>query len=294
MAQEINDASATKVLVVDKDEVVLNALKEQLPPMGFHVTTVNGETLAKEHLTTEIFGVVIIDGALGVELIELARDLQPDCSRIMLTSGMSIQDLATIIESGLIFRYLSKPWMGNDLHMTLINASERYRMILENKTLRDRNLQLSDQIASGGSGASGEGANGGGEKLALSAMNQMLYTFHPNLGNTALRAEALCRSIGEVMELSSEDSRTLTMAALTHDIGLMKNEVGVVRRWMRDPEKCTDEEMEVIKEHSERAEEILLELGKSLLINPEDSDEKNPYAAIAETVRHHHEHWDGT
>jgi response regulator RpfG family c-di-GMP phosphodiesterase len=284
MDDQFDDPSVKKVLVVDGDEIVLSALKEQLPQFGFHATAVNSATLAKEHLTTEMFAVAIIDGALGGEgmkLLELARDKQPDCSRVMLASGISMDELASVIESGLIFRYLSKPWMSNDLHVTLENASERYRMKKENEALQNRNMQLSEQMAAGG-GEEGGSTQLGGEALALEAMNRMLYTFHPNLGNTAIRAEALCKTLAEVMELTPEDTRTLTLAAQTHDIGLMNTEVGVVRRWLRDPEKCTEEEMAVIEEHPEIGEKILLHL------------DEEAYAAVAKTVRHHHEHWDGT
>jgi response regulator RpfG family c-di-GMP phosphodiesterase len=284
MDDQFDDPSVKKVLVVDGDEIVLSALKEQLPQFGFHATAVNSATLAKEHLTTEMFAVAIIDGALGGEgmkLLELARDKQPDCSRVMLASGISMDELASVIESGLIFRYLSKPWMSNDLHVTLENASERYRMKKENEALQNRNMQLSEQMAAGG-GEGGGSTQLGGEALALEAMNRMLYTFHPNLGNTAIRAEALCKTLAEVMELTPEDTRTLTLAAQTHDIGLMNTEVGVVRRWLRDPEKCTEEEMAVIEEHPEIGEKILLHL------------DEEAYAAVAKTVRHHHEHWDGT
>jgi response regulator RpfG family c-di-GMP phosphodiesterase len=284
MDDQFDDPSVKKVLVVDGDEIVLSALKEQLPQFGFHATAVNSATLAKEHLTTEMFAVAIIDGALGGEgmkLLELARDKQPDCSRVMLASGISMDELASVIESGLIFRYLSKPWLSNDLHVTLENASERYRMKKENEALQNRNMQLSEQMAAGG-GEEGGSTQLGGEALALEAMNRMLYTFHPNLGNTAIRAEALCKTLAEVMELTPEDTRTLTLAAQTHDIGLMNTEVGVVRRWLRDPEKCTEEEMAVIEEHPEIGEKILLHL------------DEEAYAAVAKTVRHHHEHWDGT
>ena len=107
MDDHFDDPSVKKVLVVDGDEIVLSALKEQLPQFGFHATAVNSATLAKEHLTTEMFAVAIIDGNLGGEgmkLLELARDKQPDCSRVMLASGISVDELTRVIESDLIFR----------------------------------------------------------------------------------------------------------------------------------------------------------------------------------------------
>ncbi len=303
MSDPYNDPSVNKVLAVDDDALVLAALKEQLPPMGFHVTTVDSDTLAREHLQAEIFGIILIEqnlaGTPGIELLKEAQEAQPDATRILLASGISIEEVTEVLNSGLIFRYVSKPWMSNDLHATLVNASQCYRMKKEIETLQNRNLQLNEQMAAGIGGEGGEGSGGGmagamGEKVAFEAINKMLYTFHPNLGNTAQRAKAICKSIGEVMELSPEDTKTLAMAAEAHDIGLMNTEIGVVRRWMRDPEKCTDEEWAIIKEHPEIGANIILHLGQIQMADPEDEEEDNPLAPVAEVVKHHHENWDGT
>ena len=300
MSDSYNDPSVNKVLAVDNDALVLAALKEQLPSMGFHVTTVDSDTLAREHLKAEIFGIILIEqnlaGTSGIELLKEAQEAQPDATRILLASGISIEEVTNVLESGLIFRYVSKPWMSNDLHATLMNAAQCYRMKKEIEALQNRNLQLNEQMAAGGGGEDGGGgmASAMGGQIAFEAINKMLYTFHPNLGNTAQRAKAICKSIGEVMELSPEDTKILSTAAEAHDIGLMNIESGVGRRWMRDPGKCTDEEWAVIKGHPEIGSNIMLHLGEIQMTDPEDEEEDNPFAAIAKVVKHHHEHWDGT
>ena len=303
MNDPYNDPSVNKVLAVDDDALVLAALKEQLPQMGFHVTTVDSDTLAREHLKAEIFGIILIEqnlaGTSGIELLKEAQEAQPDATRILLASGISIEEVTEVLNSGLIFRYVSKPWMSNDLHATLMNAAQCYRMKKEIEALQNRNLQLNEQMAAGGGGGEDGGGGDGmasamGGQIAFEAINKMLYTFHPNLGNTAQRAKAICKSIGEVMELSPEDTKILSTAAEAHDIGLMNTEIGVVRRWMRDPEKCTDEEWAVIKGHPEIGSNIMLHLGEIQMADPEDEEEKNPFDAIAKVVKHHHEHWDGS
>ena len=287
MSDPYNDPSVNKVLAVDDDALVLAALKEQLPPMGFHVTTVDSDTLAREHLKAEIFGIILIEqnlaGTSGIELLKEAEESQPDATRILLASGISIEEVTEVLNSGLIFRYVSKPWMSNDLHATLMNAAQCYRMKKEIEALQNRNLQLNEQMAAGGAGGGGEASAMGGQ-IAFEAINKMLYTFHPNLGNTAHRAKAICKSIGEVMELSPEDTKILSTAAEAHDIGLMNTEIGVVRRWMRDPEKCTDEEWAVIKGHPEIGSNIMLHLGEIQLADPEDEDGFFPYTPFLDRL----------
>ena len=118
------------------------------------------------------------------------------------------------------------------------------------------------------------------EDLAMQSFNKMLFTFHPNLGNTAMRALAICETLGEILEMDPKDFRNLCIAAQLHDIGLLANEVSGVRRWMRDPEKCSEEELEEINKHPVVAEEML--------------DFYPGFEGAKEVVRNHHENWDGS
>ena len=313
MAEEYSNQNAKKVLAADADPAVLQAVKDQLGVLGFHTTTVDTDTMATEHLKSEMFGVILVDHDLGgpgagVKLLELAKEMQPDGSRLLLASGVGVDEMTKIVTKGLVFRYLTKPWMTNDMKVAALNAAERYSLRKEIEAQENRidtlteKLQVTEQAVSQANANLGateaEGSEDSGvaaapaprisvsysaddENIALAAMNRMLYTFHPNLGNTALRAKALCATIADAMGLSEEETHILSLAAQTHDVGLMSCEIGMVRRWMRSPAKCTIEEMEVIKKHPEIAEETLLSLNEA-------------YAPVAKIVRHHHENWDGS
>jgi len=313
MAEEYTNQNAKKALVADSDPAVLQAVKEQLQGLGFLTTAVDTDTMATEHLKSEMFGVIFVDHDLGspaggIKLLELAKEMQPDGSRLLLASGVGVDEMTKIVMKGLVFRCLTKPWMTNDMKVAALNAAERYSLRKEIEAQESRIQTLTEKLQSAeqavnqvnaNRGASEEATEDSGgtaaapatsisvsysaddENIALAAINRMLYTFHPNLGNTAMRAKALCATIAETMDLTSEEARILSLAAQTHDVGLMSCEVGMVRRWMRSPTKCSIEEMEVIKKHPEIAEETLLSLNES-------------YGPVAEIVRHHHENWDGT
>lgn len=200
--------------------------------------------------------------------------------------------------------------------VTLRNAIVHNRLITENKALHERNVHLNLKIAkmaeseqnaaataaASGGGDSGEmtaiynpetaqvemvssGGSAGvvipqGVDLALDAFQKMLYTFHPNLGNTAVRSVALCQTLGEVLELPSDQLKSLMWAAALHDISLVGIDRGIVRRWLRGPEKCTEEEMVLIKRHSEQSQNMLV--GFEFMKD------------AGEIIRSHHEHWDGS
>ncbi|MBI2948354.1 MAG: response regulator [Verrucomicrobia bacterium] len=109
---------------------------------------------------------------------------------------------------------------------------------------------------------------------------RMLNRFHPNLGNTAMRAVALCRTMGETLKLSAADSQDLCWAAALHDISLVGIDREAVGRWLRNPRKVTEEEDAFIKRHPIESQEMLSDV------------------AIFQTagciIRAHHENWDGT
>jgi HD-GYP domain-containing protein (c-di-GMP phosphodiesterase class II) len=116
--------------------------------------------------------------------------------------------------------------------------------------------------------------------MSIEMSIQMLSVFHPNLGNASLRAVAICRTIGELMELPPTELPRLLWAAALHDIGMLSVDRSIVRRWLRDTAKCTDEELALIRHHPDISEAVL----------------KNfpALASAADIVRHHHEAFDGS
>jgi HD-GYP domain-containing protein (c-di-GMP phosphodiesterase class II) len=84
------------------------------------------------------------------------------------------------------------------------------------------------------------------------------------------------RALGEFFGLDHEAIGRLSVAAALHDIG----KVGIPDRILRKPDKLTDEEFAVIKEHPALGHARLLAIGET------DS-------LVLELVRHHHERFDG-
>jgi len=311
------DPSWVRILVVDDEQMVLGVLKEQMQPEGYHVTAIDSPSKAIEILQKENFSVILADQEMpemtGMDLLAKVKESHPTITRLLLSSGMSLTALSEAIKSDLIYRFVTRPWLREELLVTLRNAIVHNRLVTENKALHERNVHLnlkisklaeeseqpaadvaSQQTAGAGSREYGYGGPEAEEQmevsgtapapqgvaLAVDAFVKMIYTFHPNLGNTSLRAVALCQTLGEVLELPPEQLKSLLWAAALHDISLVGIDRGIVRRWLRGPEKCTDEEMVLIKRHPEQSQKMLGHL---------------PFFQEAgEIIRSHHEHWDGT
>ena len=107
MAEEYSNQNAKKVLVADSDPAVLQAMKDQLQAIGFHATVVDTDTMATEHLRSEMFAAVVVDHDLsgegkGLDLLAQVKEIQPDTSRLMLASGVSIDEMTRIASKGLV------------------------------------------------------------------------------------------------------------------------------------------------------------------------------------------------
>lgn len=69
----------------------------------------------------------------GVEMLEKSLEHRPDAVRILLTGYTDIESVIAAVNSGQIYRYVTKPWDPRDLEVTVDRAIERYEMAHELK-----------------------------------------------------------------------------------------------------------------------------------------------------------------
>ena len=75
----------------------------------------------------------------GVEFLAKSLDLQPDTIRILLTGYTDIDSVIDAINSGQIYRYVTKPWDPVDLSNAVDKAVERFELKEE---VKEKNRQL--------------------------------------------------------------------------------------------------------------------------------------------------------
>ncbi len=83
-------------------------------------------------------------------------------------------------------------------------------------------------------------------------------------------------AIAKKLGLDTKTREKIRIAALLHDIG----KLGVPEAILDKPDKLTDEEFEIIKNHSVMGEDIIKDIPH--------------FSMVKSVVRHHHEKWDGT
>ena len=118
-----------KVLVVDDEQYVLNALRRELNEF-FEIETFDKPADALEHSRKISFDLVIADYLMpdmdGIEFLKQFRLLQPDASRLLLSGKADINALIRTINETHVYRFIAKPWEQTEL-ITSIRQALVYR-----------------------------------------------------------------------------------------------------------------------------------------------------------------------
>ena len=128
MAQAVNRAT---LLVVDDEENVRRLLEESLADEYRVLTAESGEA-ALALLGQGPVDLLLTDQRMpsmsGIQLVQRAREIDPDLIAILLTAYTDPRDLIDAINLGGIYRFIAKPWELDDLRLTLRNAVEHRRL----------------------------------------------------------------------------------------------------------------------------------------------------------------------
>ena len=138
-----------RVLLVDDDAAVREALGQTLELANFSPTLCGSYIEAKDHLTPAFSGVVVSDirmsGKDGFALLDYAQQSDPDLPVILLTGEGDIPMAVRGISAG-AFDFLEKPCAPKDLLAVVEKALKTRALVLENRQLK-RQLDSGDAAA---------------------------------------------------------------------------------------------------------------------------------------------------
>lgn len=139
--------TSPKILVTDDDLATLKTLSANLEDMGYQVATATKGTEALELIRKRGFNIVIADIKLpdisGLEILETAKELNPETAVIMITGHASLETAVDAINEG-AYAYILKPVTMSELETTINNALREQRLLSENRELVE-SLQQSNK-----------------------------------------------------------------------------------------------------------------------------------------------------
>jgi response regulator RpfG family c-di-GMP phosphodiesterase len=290
-----------RALLIEENEIIIDALSEIMRSQGFNVITHKDPSHAIDLMKGGSLSLVIVDdkcgGKEGLEILEVAKKEVPSATRLLLTSRVNDDAVQAAVKDRLVYRYITKPWLTEDLILTLKTAADTFRLAEKNASLTlekkdlERTVRDLEKVVASGGGQGGGGAavvqaaqtgvvaGDGDAGTIMQTMIEMLYVFHPNLKSNATRTMALVKIVAESLQMERIAAESLYQAAALHDIAIPGVDRPIIRRWLRDPEKCNKDEMKIIEQHPNHAVEML-----------------KPYPMFKEAepiIRAHHEDWNG-
>ncbi|MEW6208620.1 MAG: sigma-54 dependent transcriptional regulator [Acidobacteriota bacterium] len=130
------------ILVADDEKEILISCRKILERAGYEVTTVADGAEALKMIKSTGYDLFFVDlrmpGRTGMEIVSLARALDPSMMIIMFTAFATLDTAIEAIKRG-AFDYLAKPFTADQLRL----AAER---ALNHRSLQQENLSLREQL----------------------------------------------------------------------------------------------------------------------------------------------------
>ena len=298
MPHDTPDHALHHILIVDDEEVVLFSLRDTLSRAGYQITTAPDAVEALARLKEKAFSVIITDQQMpmltGLEFLHQVKQVQPDATRILITAVLNLNTVIDAINKGEIYRFIVKPWLREELLVTVKNAVQRYELIFKNQLLQAATLEMNESLAVANADLEKQLARVAEQNAELERLNTALHenlhhsvelclktmqTFYPTLGSQARRVFELCRAVAEGLHLSATERQMLELSAWLHDIGLVGVPRQIIKQWEDAPGGLSDAERELVQHHPVLGEELV--------------DFGHPMKGVGAIIRSHHERFDG-
>jgi len=143
------DKKEFAVLFVDDEQHNLTAFKATFRREYKVYTAISGQE-GIEIVKNNNIHLIITDQRMpemtGIQFLEKIVPEYPDIIRMILTGFSDVEAIINAINTGRVFRYITKPWDENDLRMTIENTRQLSNLQLKNKgLLNDLQHKVEDQ-----------------------------------------------------------------------------------------------------------------------------------------------------
>lgn len=255
-----------KILFVDDETANLRVL-ERLFRNTYEVINAASGTEALELLTEHDVAVIISDqrmpGMTGIEFLKRAAEMRPQTVRIILTGYTDATALVEAINSGVVYKYVTKPWVNEDLQQTVKRALQHYETTKAQRQLQLQNERLQSRLKMT-------------RDSFVEAITVMAELRSPNSLAHVERTREHAVAVGASMGLEGPDLERLSLMARLHEAAM----IHIPNAILHKDSPYSDADHGVIRQH--------FEPGLAMLENVPD------FAEIASALRFFFEHYDGS
>lgn len=138
-----------KIMIVDDEPANLRLLERLFRQDYQIVVAESGEEalgLLQQHDTALLITDQRMPKMSGLELLNQTAELRPHMVRMLLTGYTDVGTLVEAINSGLVYKYLTKPWSNDELRLTVSRALEHYEAKKARHGLEMKNKRLVNRL----------------------------------------------------------------------------------------------------------------------------------------------------
>jgi putative nucleotidyltransferase with HDIG domain len=280
-----------KILIADDEALIREILTRKLGESGYETHTAENGFEALEKMRAGNFDLLLSDvmmpGMDGLALLRKVRVQYPDTAVVMITALSGVDSAIEALKVG-AYDYIIKPFNLEEIALSVRNAVEKRRLILENreyqKSLEQKVEEQTHEIR---------------RYLILeqqktqdlnNALHEIQLTYNSTLEALSValdfrdneteghsqRVVQYSITLAQHMGLDPHEMKTIERGTLLHDIG----KIGVPDAILKKPAKLTPEEWIKMRKHVEHGFRMLKDI---------------PFLKEASLiVLHHQEKYDGT
>ncbi len=255
-----------RILFVDDEPANLRML-ERLFRDDYDVMTAPSGFEALDILKQYEIELIVTDqrmpGMTGIEFLKQATKLRPQSVRIVLTGYTDVGDLVEAVNSGVVYRYITKPWINADLKQTVLSATRHYDTNKGQHLLLQENKRLNDRLRVTVDGF-------------VHTVVEVIGHRNNHLAEHCQRTANYAAIIGEKFNLGAKDMKQLALASSLHEVPnlWLPFDMGI------DRSALTKDQFQMTRSR--------FETGLKLITIIPDLEE------VANILMYQHEHYDGS
>lgn len=220
------DHDLTRILVVDDEDIVREPLKEALGWVGYAADGAASVDEALELLSLHTYDLLFCDlvmpGANGFALMEIARRRYPNLPLIVLTGHATVDLTQKAIRLG-AKDFIIKPFSVRELPFIVERNIERVRLDAQLREQQTEHLLFQ----------------------TVQALAAAIEAKDPYTAGHSQKVALLAVQFSEALELNETDIFVLRLAGMMHDVG----KIGIPESVLLKPDKLDAPEWQIMKQH---------------------------------------------
>ncbi|TVQ31248.1 MAG: sigma-54-dependent Fis family transcriptional regulator [Phycisphaeraceae bacterium] len=225
------------ILVVDDKEMLRDSVGSTLQRAGFTIMAASGGDAALDIVARKRPDAIVTDlkmpGMTGLELLERIREIDDDLPVVLMTAYGTVETAVRAMKLG-AFTYITKPFAGDELVVSVKRAIEHARLKRDNAILK---LAGSPTCLGGSSNGASNGTSNGaaaaaprglarviGDSPAMRTLKEQMESIARSHGTVLVQGESgvgkevVARAIHEMSPRSGETFLAMNCAALSESL----------------------------------------------------------------------------